>query len=261
MPQDPNTRISFDEIQLFRFTDFADTADGGKLKFETKTLSLDDYNDRYAQYLSQHADTQHLPRQMFKSWIDCNRNNTGNQRGSDLCQTFPSEYFPRYRWGDFVAISYTWGERSDQRTVSVDGKDILISRNLENALRASGRLLANQTITYQLYLWNDCMCIDQTSEASVNLGMKQFSSVFATAYAVHIWVGVEAHESIKVLGLTKEIDRSWKWLKTHVAQRATLKDGLLSAMQVYGPVFPDLLLAVRDRSVWVATAHFLGRQY
>lgn len=42
----------------------------------------------------------------------------------------------RYPWGDFEALSYTWGDRGDARIIIVNGIPREVSKNLEDALRA-----------------------------------------------------------------------------------------------------------------------------
>lgn len=45
----------------------------------------------------------------------------------------------RYEWGDFLALSYTWGDPTDVREILVNGQPLLITHNLEACLRALRR--------------------------------------------------------------------------------------------------------------------------
>lgn len=257
------TQILPSEIRLVRFVNLAHVADGAIVKLESKIVSLDDQSDQYIQFLEQRPGTQDWFRFLVQSWLTWNGSHEGiGKTHPELRRCFPDVYYPRYRWGDFVAISYIWGDRNDQRLVILDGKEIMISRNLEDALRATGKLMQTRPKSEQLYLWNDRMGIDQTSEEEINLALKQFSRIFATAYAVHVWTGIEAHESAKVFNLACEIDRSWDRLKGEKMDRAARKDGLLLALQTYdGTDIEALCLAVRDQMIWAATARYLDRNY
>lgn len=53
----------------------------------------------------------------------------------DLIESHSQPSDSRYVWGDFEALSYTWGGGDDKRSITVNGVCRNVSRNLEEALR------------------------------------------------------------------------------------------------------------------------------
>lgn len=42
----------------------------------------------------------------------------------------------RFEWRDFIALSYTWGDRTDTRQIVVNDAKVSVTKNLEAALRS-----------------------------------------------------------------------------------------------------------------------------
>jgi hypothetical protein len=69
----------------------------------------------------------------------------------------------------FVAISYTWGDKDDVDSISMDGYVHVVQRNLKNALLA---LRSTDLILSGCRVWADALCIDQSNAAEVNREIK-----------------------------------------------------------------------------------------
>ena len=41
----------------------------------------------------------------------------------------------RYSWGEYVALSYVWGDPNKTREILINGKSVQVTENLESALR------------------------------------------------------------------------------------------------------------------------------
>ncbi|EMD95085.1 hypothetical protein COCC4DRAFT_53978 [Bipolaris maydis ATCC 48331] len=94
----------------------------------------------------------------------------------------------RYAWGDFEALSYTWGDGGDTRCICVNGTDIDIPINLENALRALRNL--KETRLGMSY-WVDWLCINQQDVEERNKQVKRMKDIYGRARAVVVWLGQE----------------------------------------------------------------------
>jgi len=94
----------------------------------------------------------------------------------------------RYEWGDFEALSYTWGDTGDRRKILVNGFRKYVSRNLEEALRALRDL--SETRLGMCY-WVDSLCIDQDNIKERNEQVKRMKEIYGRARAVIVWLGRE----------------------------------------------------------------------
>jgi hypothetical protein len=94
----------------------------------------------------------------------------------------------RYVWGDFEALSYTWGDRGDARSIYTNGIRRDVPRNLEEALRALRDL--KETRLGMCY-WVDSLCIDQDNVEERNEQVKRMKEIYRRARAVIVWLGQE----------------------------------------------------------------------
>jgi hypothetical protein len=65
--------------------------------------------------------------------------------------------YQRFKWGNFAALSYVWGDESKTRMIIVNGCKMEVTRNLEQALRA---FRANSEFHSKFGLWVDAICIN-----------------------------------------------------------------------------------------------------
>lgn len=98
----------------------------------------------------------------------------------------PSDF--RYAWGDFEALSYTWGYEGDARSILVNGLRRNVPKNLEEALRALRNL--KETRLGMCY-WVDSLCIDQENVQERNEQVKRMREIYGRARAVIVWLGQE----------------------------------------------------------------------
>lgn len=94
----------------------------------------------------------------------------------------------RHTWGDFEALSYTWGEGGDKTKIIINESYREVSANLEKALRALRDL--KETGLGMCY-WIDSLCIDQENEMERNKQVKRMNYIYARARAVIVWLGQE----------------------------------------------------------------------
>jgi len=78
-----------------------------------------------------------------------------DERLENLRQT--EHYAPRYKWGDFEALSYTWGIDDLEGQAMINGQLIRVGKNVEDALR---RLRALPETEHGMRFWIDALCIN-----------------------------------------------------------------------------------------------------
>lgn len=95
---------------------------------------------------------------------------------------------PRFVWGDFEALSYSWGEDNMDGRVRLNGVESSISRNLEAALRALRVLPETQS---GMRYWVDALSINQMDTNERNHQVKRMQEIYAKARATVVWLGNE----------------------------------------------------------------------
>lgn len=83
----------------------------------------------------------------------------------------------------YEALSYTWGDEADLRTVTINRLACKIRRNLNSALRRL-RLPDKSRM-----LWADAVCIDQKNIPERNNQVSMMQSIYANAAHVLVWLG------------------------------------------------------------------------
>lgn len=145
----------------------------------------------------------------------------------------------RFRWGDYVAMSHTWGDlrSTSQEEVSVNERGCSLSKNLAEGLVAISRLPGIKG--GNLKIWNDVICLDQRNQAEMERELQKMSQIYAKACAVVAWVGPAADDSHHVMKLLQDFSID------------------------HGPVMSspeETLLSIKIET-WKALAHFLLRPY
>lgn len=105
-----------------------------------------------------------------------------------LLQSLDQHSGSRYKWGDFEALSYTWGDADDKKEIVVNKIPKDVPRNLEEALRALRGLKETRS---SMYYWVDSLCIDQGNIEERNEQVKRMKEIYGQARAVIVWLGQE----------------------------------------------------------------------
>ncbi|KAK4560845.1 hypothetical protein LTR86_005425 [Recurvomyces mirabilis] len=89
--------------------------------------------------------------------------------------------------GGYDAVSYEWGQESNQQLISVNGKDLMIRQNIWRFLQhCRDTEFAQQ---HYEYLWIDAICIAQQNVHERNHQVMQMSEIFRGARQVIAWLG------------------------------------------------------------------------
>ncbi|KAI0970660.1 HET-domain-containing protein [Xylaria arbuscula] len=98
----------------------------------------------------------------------------------------------RYAWGDFVALSYVWGDPSVKSEILVDGIPVSVTASLEAALR---ELRNHVRIQEGFLIWADALCINQEDLDERAAQVARMKDIYRAAWQVVIWLGPEQHDS------------------------------------------------------------------
>ncbi|XDG07219.1 hypothetical protein ABKA04_006834 [Annulohypoxylon sp. FPYF3050] len=105
----------------------------------------------------------------------------------------------RYTWGDFVALSYVWGDQSIRKDIFVNDVRMSVTASLESALR---ELRNHARIQQGFYVWVDALCINQDDLDERGVQVGRMKEIYNTAWHVVIWLGPEAdHSDLAMLAL------------------------------------------------------------
>lgn len=112
--------------------------------------------------------------------------------------------YGRWEWGDFCALSYTWGSPGDTREIIVDGRKLQVGQNLEAFLR---HMRADLTNGKRTGIWIDAICINQQDIDERNTEVKRMGDIYQGASFVIAWLGQETDDSTKALRLLNTISK------------------------------------------------------
>ena len=112
------------------------------------------------------------------------------------------ENFGRWTWGDFTALSYTWGSIDNTRDIIVNGQRVQVGENLEGFLRYMKTDPDNRE---RIGIWVDALCINQSDTEERNTEVKRMADIYRGALTAIAWLGEEADESPRALRLLNTI--------------------------------------------------------
>lgn len=98
----------------------------------------------------------------------------------------PSSNAYRFKWGDFAALSYVWGDDRETKQVVVNGTVMLVTKNLEEILR---RFAANKEFQSNYKIWIDAICINQNDEIERADQVRKMREIYSGAWMVVAWLG------------------------------------------------------------------------
>ena len=108
----------------------------------------------------------------------------------------------RFAWGDYVALSYCWGDARITRVIIVNGRSLDVTVNLEAALR---QLRDSHCIKQGFKIWADAICIDQSNLEERGQQVGRMRDIYSLARHVVIWLGVDANDSYLAMTAVKHL--------------------------------------------------------
>jgi len=91
---------------------------------------------------------------------------------------------------EYYALSYVWGDAQDKIPVLVNGKQLLITRNLESFLQRQRNTFSPNEQPSRIF-WVDAICIDQTNLEERSRQVAFMADIYKEADTVLAWLGEE----------------------------------------------------------------------
>jgi len=94
---------------------------------------------------------------------------------------------------NFEALSYVWGDAKDRLPITVNGQQLLVTKNLAAAMRALG---SQARLVYPRVVWIDALCIDQSNMAERNSQVTLMGDIYSSARQVISWLGYDLENHV-----------------------------------------------------------------
>ncbi|KAH8679463.1 heterokaryon incompatibility protein-domain-containing protein [Ilyonectria robusta] len=152
--------------------------------------SLKDYFPPYKTWLDRNAcDVKLRPRKWsayVEGWAERNAPTHAEQ------ETWAKTARNRFRWGDYWALSYVWGDQSKRKPILLNGVQFSVTQNLYQALC---RLAEEpQHVVDGAKLWVDAICINQADLPERQSEVARMGDIYSLARGVDVWLGLPLSE-------------------------------------------------------------------
>ncbi|KAI0123480.1 heterokaryon incompatibility protein-domain-containing protein [Xylariales sp. AK1849] len=133
--------------------------------------------------------------QQLSEGIDCTRLLTirpsENEHAPVVCELVNVEFRDK---PEYEALSYTWGDPSDESSIIINGCEFKVRQNLFDALRYL------RTQARKLPIWIDALSINQEDMAERNRQLRIMHHIYFRASTVVVWLGAEYTKYKKLFG-------------------------------------------------------------
>ncbi|KAI8720637.1 HET domain-containing protein [Fusarium sp. LHS14.1] len=193
-----------DEIRLITIHPHLEN---GLVSCSLDTFSLKETNSVFKQFLHNYDSPNKPRRGLISTWRSIQRAK-GNRHPPDhrSMKSFTplDTHCFRYTWGDFSAMSYTWGT-DEAGKIIVNGQEMTVTKNLEDALRELGSDGGRFARRYKL--WVDAICINQSDVEETSEQVARMREIYSEAWAVVAWLGPAGDESDQGMRLLSALSR------------------------------------------------------
>ncbi|KAF2810701.1 HET-domain-containing protein [Mytilinidion resinicola] len=199
-------------------------------------LSQSGYSHEYLTWYNETA-VQELPHERLRLWKDHVRTTVrSNGAIEKALEIGPSRF--RYSWGDYIALSYTWGSPEKPKHIILNGVPFAVTENLDAALRNVHPIAQTQNSNGPLRVWADAICINQEDQIERSHEIKRMRSIFAGALGVVValgngWEGCdEAFGFIRNLSPSVNEGLTYADLKRNADQYGLFKEAIATMMRL-----------------------------
>jgi hypothetical protein len=162
---------------------------GHPLQCKLEKVSLKDVKPDYASFVLSNGLAAQTPRQVKERWAVSSFGARPDLllKGADqFSGSVPAPNRHRFKWGDFAALSYVWGDKSVRRDITLNGEVVSVTANLESALRA---LAGDDAFGSRYKLWIDAICINQVDDQERAHQVQKMREIYSGSWAVIAWIG------------------------------------------------------------------------
>lgn len=228
-------------LSLVPYVDAVSSPDEDLIRCKLDIVSLDDISAEYAAYLSTLDPLECSKKAITEGW-----HHNLSKCSTELVLTSPQQTEEnqelRFMWGDYIALSYTWGDQLCRRPIIVNDTEVHVGQNLEQALRV---LRNKKKVHSRMKLWVDALCINQLDFDERNRQVKRMRAIYSRAKSVNAWLGVSDDNSDRAIDCLLVMQ--------DVMQHC-------SGYELVAKIFRESSDVV-PRSMWLALFAFLTRSY
>ena len=210
-----------------------------------------------------HVANDFLDSDVRSSWIELSHRERGESLGDDwvdvsLMVDDATKHLPlpRYTWGDYLALSYTWGGSNVMREIVANGKPVLVTENLEEGLRV---LRGKQYIRDGWKLWVDALCINQQDIIERATQVKNMRKIYSRAWTPLIWLGTAVDDSEAAIDLIKTLSTMYPMRSAITHLTMTLKQNPKAFGEGSWRALYQFIIRRYWRRAWILQEASLGR--
>ncbi|KUJ10846.1 HET-domain-containing protein [Mollisia scopiformis] len=193
-----------DEIRLISIQQ--SNSNSSLVRCEVVTVSLAALTPEYQAFLSTSVPNTGSKRDIKSRWARLHV-----QKPEDTSEDIMDRHIPiksnyRFTWGDYAALSYTWGDPTPTRQIVVNNQDVSVGQSLEIALRA---ISTRPDFQDGFMLWVDAICINQDDFEERGCQVGKMREIYGGAWTVIAWLGEEqddSDEAFKLVQTLSEVD-------------------------------------------------------
>ena len=197
-----------------------------------KTVSLADYSSQSRDHMTSKGGTCYHPDDFLKSLAsmpetvssDAERAAALQIAGNALDVAMQAPSFGRWSWGDYMTLSYMWGDLNDLRRIRINGNAMEVTANLESFLRQYVTREI-ETLSSRIGLWIDALCINQNDIEERNRQVKRMRSIYEQAVGTVSWLGEAVDEMGEAIVMLQSLT---------VYQINTRDEAVARAAAIYG---------------------------
>jgi len=93
--------------------------------------------------------------------------------------------------GNYIALSYCWGDATSTETISLNNKRVLVTINLASALKEVQKLYGSH-----IPIWADALCINQQDNEERSHQVRNMRQIYSRAKEVFCWVSAKSDPTI-----------------------------------------------------------------
>ncbi|PMD31063.1 HET-domain-containing protein, partial [Hyaloscypha variabilis F] len=103
----------------------------------------------------------------------------------------------------YIALSYVWGDQTDTRSISIDGRRLEITASLDSALRY---IRDHRRV---LHIWADGVCINQKDTHDRNRQVRLMGDIYLTAQHTIIFLGSSSPRCNPIMQLMASVTQPY----------------------------------------------------
>lgn len=143
----------------------------------------------------------------------------------------------RFKWGDYLALSYVWGNADHQEDIVLNGQKFQVTRNLFIALKYLRDTM--EVSEYGIKIWADAISINQEDLHERASEVKRIGMIYGNAFCVRAWIGQSLPDVASALATTRQ------WL-----DKAALTDEAASPDHHVSEALRIFLLNISAQPYW-----------